>query len=260
MSDNKIIEDLSTPLFSGDDLSAHAALQYWTSIMGVFSSLDSNVQDNVNKLAILNSLSSMVNNRIVTLNNPAQVSMAAVNVNTVPAPNATTPVMSAIPEPSVELPPLSTAEPECVSIEDEEEIESDERKGEEVPSSEVTVPVVMALGDPDQKAEDEADQDKKKVVDLTIEDKIDNGNRIVSFKEWSGIQPGDFVKHAKTLTNEQLIRISMMNKVCLRGDALIQNTIAKNEADFRLLNNKVKKEINESTKRALELAGIITKR
>lgn len=254
--DKIIIEDLSSPFFHGDNLAANAALQYWTSLFGVYSSLDSTVQDNVNKLAILNTMSSMINTKIQELNNPAQVSMANIANDTVPAPNVGTPALM----------PMNTT-PETnnleISIEDEEEVQSDELKnaGTTHPETEITGPEVVALGDPDEKANLEADADKKKIVDLTIEDKIDFGNRITSFKEWIGIESSNFVEHASTLTNESIIRIAGMNDVILRGDALIQKIIAKNELKRRSLNVDSKsKNITESTKRALEIAGILTKR
>lgn len=267
MSTKQIQEDLSTPFFQGDDISANAALQYWTSIFGVFSSLESNVQDNVNKLAILNSLSSMIASKISALNTPAQSSMAAATAGTVPAPNASAPVMSVMPEPVATPDPVVSPQlvsPECDQVEDEEEIESDEYKAsQEVPPSvEADGPDVVNLGDPEEKENDEADDDKKAVVDLTIEakDQVDGGGHVLSFKEWIGIQPRETAKHARTMKDDDIVRIANINEACLRGQALIQNTVAKEEASRRSLNRLGKKDLSESTKRALELAGIYVKR
>lgn len=264
-----VTEDLSTPFFQGDDISANAALQYWTSIFGVFSTLESNVQDNVNKLAILNSLFSMVSSKISALSSPAQSSMANATAGTIPSPTASVPPMTPMPDvqPTLDVAATNSVrsdpiEPDC--IEDEEEIESDEIKnqGEQNPSTEFIAPEVAVVGNPDEKTNDEADEDKKAVVDLTIEakDVVDNGGHVLSFKEWIGIQPRETARHARTMKDDDIVRIANINEACLRGQALIQNTVAKEEAGRRSLNRLGKKDLSESTRRALELAGIYVKR
>ena len=262
MSQKQIQEDLSTPFFQGDDISANAALQYWTSIFGVFSSLESNVQDNVNKLAILNSLSSMIASKISALNTPAQSSMAVATAGTVPAPNASTPVMSVMPEPVPTPDPVVSPQlvsPECDQDEDEEEIESDEYKApqETPPSVEADGPEVVNLGDPEEKENDEADKDKKAVVDLTIEarDEIKEG-KLTSFKFWYGTSAKDVVKRARELSDKDLVTVASWNPTTLKGAALLQVQAAKREAERRHLDINGKKQVSEETKRMMELAGI----
>jgi hypothetical protein len=176
----KLNEDLMTPVFHGDDLSVNAALQSWTSLIQVFSSVDSSVQDNANRLAILNALSSIIAQKTLTLNHPAQASMAAVTANVTPSPVPSAPVMatSAPPVPSTQdvTPAGADVAPCPCEVEDEEEekeeVESDEQGKETVnPSSEADAPEVVKVGDED-KDEEEADKDKKAVVDLTIENRL----------------------------------------------------------------------------------------
>ena len=164
----KLNEDLMTPVFQGDDLSVNAALQSWTSLVQVFSSVDSSVQDNVNRLAILNALSNIISQKVHVLTQPAQASMAAATAGTVPSQDVNPSVMSPI---------VPTAPPvEKCEVEDEEEekvIQSDEEGKEPVnPSTEADGPEVVELGDAEEKANDEADKDKKAVVDLTIEARL----------------------------------------------------------------------------------------
>lgn len=262
LKEEVISEDLMTPVFKGDDITVNAALQAWTSLMQVFSSLESSVQDNINRLAIFDGFKQLIDQKTYAITQPAQTSMAAATAGTEPAPNASTPPMNVMSVDS-SVPQVLPA-PDSIPIEDEEEIESDEFKGQHeiTPSTELAGPeVTFATGNPDDKSNDEADPDKKAVVDLTIEakDETDGGGHITSFKEWLGIKPRETAIHARTLNDEDIMRIANVNEACLRGQALIQNIVAKEESSRRSLNRLEKKNISESTKRALQLAGILIK-
>lgn len=169
----KLNEDLMTPTFHGDDLSVNAALQSWTSLIQVFSSVENSVQDNANRLAILNALSGIINQKTAALTQPAQASMAAVTANVTPSPEPATPVMSPAQDPT---PPAVDPAPCPCEVEDEEEekeVQSDEEEKDPVnPATQADGPEVINIGNADEKAEEEADKDKKAVVDLTIEDRV----------------------------------------------------------------------------------------
>jgi hypothetical protein len=137
-------EDVYTPGFVGSDDESLEALSYWSSCVSLLNSVNTMV-NNENKRAILNSLCSMVSAKVAQLTNPAGTSMApfAMSTATVPAPAP------------VEVLPTAA--------EDEEE----EHPVNASPSTEVSAPEVVSVGD----GEEEADPDKKAVVDLTMEAK-----------------------------------------------------------------------------------------
>lgn len=170
----KLNEDLMTPVFKGDDLSVNAALQAWTSLMQVFSSVESMVQDNTNRLAIFDGFKQLIDQKTYVITQPAQASMASATAAVTPAPAVTAPALTpaTLPEPAV----ASDASCPC-EVEDEEEekeIESDEEGKDPVnPASQADAPEVTVVGDSDDKKDDEeTDKDKKAVVDLTIEDRL----------------------------------------------------------------------------------------
>lgn len=176
----KLNEDLMTPTFMGDDLSVNAALQSWTSLMQVFSSVDSMVQDNANRLAILSALSNIIAQKTAVLTQPAQTSMAAAAAGTMATPTADpltmTPTVSTAPS-SATVPAPPPEQPCGCEVEDEEEqeeiVQSDEEGKDPVnPATQADGPEVVKVGDSDDKENDEADKDKKAVVDLTIEDRV----------------------------------------------------------------------------------------
>jgi len=138
-------EDVYTPGFVGSDDESLEALNYWSSCVSLLNSVNTMV-NNENKRAILNSLCSMVTTKVAQLTNPAGTSMApfAISTATVPAPAP------------VEVLPTAA--------EDEEE---EQPMNAEPPSTEIAAPEVVSVGD----GEEEADPDKKAVVDLTMEAK-----------------------------------------------------------------------------------------
>ena len=272
-----ISEDLMTPVFVGDDISVNAALQSWTSLMSVFMSVEQGVQDNANKLAIMNAMSMILSSKVTALMQPAQASMAAVTAGTsatptvdplvlTPMPDAT-PIAttSDIPPPVVEpdmAAPVDCPQPEFTAVEDEEEIESDEFKGgqEQSPSTEVPMTDTVETGDAIEKANDEADQDKKAVVDLTIEAKdiVEHG-KIKSFKQWANTAKlgKTLAEMAANFSTEDLDSIVKTNEACVVGDGALQLYIARKELARRNTSTGEKTiELTELTKRMMQLAGL----
>jgi len=270
-----ISEDLMTPVFVGDDISVNAALQSWTSLMSVFMSVEQGVQDNANKLAIMNAMSMILSSKVTALMQPAQASMAAVTAGTsatptvdplvlTPMPDAT-PIAttSDIPPPVVEpgmAAPMELPPPEDCAVEDEEEVESDEFKGgqEESPSTEIPMTDTVETGDAIEAANNDADPDKKAVVDLTIEaqDIVEHG-KIKSFKQWAGLEHNKMADIVANLTNEDLVLISKNNEACVTGDALLQLHLVKKEMAKRSVAKAVSNpELSEATKRMMQIAGL----
>jgi hypothetical protein len=155
-------QQLFTPAFFGNEQEINAALNTWTNLVSTYSCVSS-ISDSKNKLAILNSIKSMIESNILELTNPTQVATQAAKDLAVSSPPPTPSIAVDTPSLTVQADFSTDETNKCNDCEEEEEeIESGAHPN---PSTEIVSPEVQITSS----LPPEVDKDKKAVVDLTIE-------------------------------------------------------------------------------------------